>query len=82
MNKSDYMTADKAKLSTECWTDFWKRVGDGEVQLRDQVKLAQTAMDLRPCEYPKRDRLFFEIGFQYALICLEQGVITQLGGAN
>lgn len=82
MSKPDYLTNDKAKLSASCWADFFKRIDQCEPEINDQVRMLETAIRLRPCEYPKRDQIFFEIGFQYALICLEQGVIQISGSAN
>lgn len=63
----------KAQLVEKAWREFHLRIDAIDPAIVDQVLLYDQALKLQPYQYQERERLMFEIGFQYALLCFEEG---------
>jgi hypothetical protein len=78
--KPGMFTGEKSKLSAAAWTNFMQLTEAGDPIIEEETDLLvyaiQSSGDLI------RDRAFFEIGFRFALHCLEQGSLLPLGSDN
>jgi hypothetical protein len=71
------LTGEKSKLAAAAWQDFIRLAEASDPIIEEETDLLVYAITQPPGDMI-RDHAFFEIGFRFALHCLEQGSLKPL----
>jgi hypothetical protein len=75
------LTGEKSKLAAAGWQNFMQLAEASDPIIQEETDLLVYAITQPPGDMI-RDHAFFEIGFRFALHCLEQGNLQPLGSNN
>jgi hypothetical protein len=78
---NEIFTGEKSKLSAAAWRNFLILVENADPVIAEEIDLITYAVEQVPGDLV-RDHAFFEIGFRFALHCLEQGNLKIVGNSN
>jgi hypothetical protein len=73
----EILTSEKSEISSVAWRHFMRLFEAGTPVMEEEGALLLNAMSQQ--EEAVRDQAFFEVGFRFAMLCVEEGYLGPVG---